>query len=347
MAKWGEGDPRWIVEERADTANVNNWHWTEKNALPWSKQFLMQHLDGLKVEGPAGAVTFHDVTVEGDASANNRKGKLIFFYELVVKFKWKGKATDGTVVKGSATVPNLSEENDIDEVELDTTLTGDATPAKRAVKELVRKQGHKEVLKVLQQWHTDLRTEFTKGMILPTKDAKKAPEAPAPAQTTGVKIHSHKKVEASAASTSSVESADKPAYTKFTLRDEFRCAPQDLFRALVDADMIKAYTQADASVDSKVGGAFSLFGGNVTGTITDLIPFERVTQMWRFSSWPENHYSTVTMKLTEGNGSTFLHLEHSNVPVSDLERTKGGWQQHQFQRMKGMFGWGASLGGMF
>ena len=27
MAKWGEGDPRWIVEERSDATNVNNWHW--------------------------------------------------------------------------------------------------------------------------------------------------------------------------------------------------------------------------------------------------------------------------------------------------------------------------------
>ena len=29
MAKWGEGDPRWIVEERQDSHNVNNWHWKE------------------------------------------------------------------------------------------------------------------------------------------------------------------------------------------------------------------------------------------------------------------------------------------------------------------------------
>ena len=27
MAKWGQGDPRWIVEERPDATNVNNWHW--------------------------------------------------------------------------------------------------------------------------------------------------------------------------------------------------------------------------------------------------------------------------------------------------------------------------------
>ena len=37
MAKWGEGDPRWIVEERPDATNVNNWHWSEKNADAWSK----------------------------------------------------------------------------------------------------------------------------------------------------------------------------------------------------------------------------------------------------------------------------------------------------------------------
>ena len=31
MAKWGEGDPRWIVEERPDATNVNNWHWLVYN----------------------------------------------------------------------------------------------------------------------------------------------------------------------------------------------------------------------------------------------------------------------------------------------------------------------------
>lgn len=29
--------------------------------------------------------------VEGEATANNRKGKLIFFYEFEVKGKWSGQ----------------------------------------------------------------------------------------------------------------------------------------------------------------------------------------------------------------------------------------------------------------
>jgi hypothetical protein len=27
MARWGEGDERWIVSDRPDGTNVNGWHW--------------------------------------------------------------------------------------------------------------------------------------------------------------------------------------------------------------------------------------------------------------------------------------------------------------------------------
>ena len=33
MAKFGEGDPRWIVEVRPDGVNVNNWHWYDTHFL--------------------------------------------------------------------------------------------------------------------------------------------------------------------------------------------------------------------------------------------------------------------------------------------------------------------------
>lgn len=49
MAKWGEGDPRWIVEERPDATNVNNWHWTEKNATPWSKERFQQLFSNVNI----------------------------------------------------------------------------------------------------------------------------------------------------------------------------------------------------------------------------------------------------------------------------------------------------------
>ena len=41
MARWGEGDPRWIVEEREDAKNVNNWHWYE----PIFSIYRKDHMD--------------------------------------------------------------------------------------------------------------------------------------------------------------------------------------------------------------------------------------------------------------------------------------------------------------
>lgn len=40
MAKFGEADPRWIVQSREDGTNVNGWHWVEKDVGAWAKARL-------------------------------------------------------------------------------------------------------------------------------------------------------------------------------------------------------------------------------------------------------------------------------------------------------------------
>merc|ERR1712013_724823 len=121
MAKWGEGDPRWIVEERPDATNVNNWHWTEKNADAWSKSKIKELFENHVIEVPSvGNVILEEVEkCEGEARANNRKGKLIFFYEWEIAVKWKGHANGkDTEVTGKIEIPNLSEEHeDMEDVE--------------------------------------------------------------------------------------------------------------------------------------------------------------------------------------------------------------------------------------
>lgn len=119
MAKWGEGDPRWIVEERPDATNVNNWHWTEKNASPWSTERLKELLNNLKISQNGVDCKIVEIkNIKGDATANNRKGKLIFFYEWNIVLKWEGRLAGGQdkPVKGEVEIPNLSEENEISEV---------------------------------------------------------------------------------------------------------------------------------------------------------------------------------------------------------------------------------------
>ena len=56
---------------------------------------------------------------EGEASASNRKAKLIVFYEWDLKLKWTGMVYgNDTKLNGSVRIPNLSDENDVDDLDV-------------------------------------------------------------------------------------------------------------------------------------------------------------------------------------------------------------------------------------
>ena len=63
MALWGQGDKRWIVEERDDAKNVNNWHWSEVDASTPSKKFFNDKFIGLSVTGSDGNVRVSEVAM--------------------------------------------------------------------------------------------------------------------------------------------------------------------------------------------------------------------------------------------------------------------------------------------
>lgn len=176
MAKWGEGDPRWIVEERPDATNVNNWHWTEKNATPWSKDRLHALLDKflIKDDDMLPKCTVYCVDrIDGEATANNRKGKLIFFYEWYIVLKWEGKMSySKSMHKGRATIPNLSEENELDDIEITITVDQPCKEAER-LKQFMYNVGRSKIREQLGIYLRELREEFSKGLILPKKDEVK------------------------------------------------------------------------------------------------------------------------------------------------------------------------------
>ena len=176
MAKWGEGDPRWIVEERPDATNVNNWHWTEKNADAWSKTKLDSLLVNLIIEDPKiGNVVIEEMEkCEGEARANNRKAKLIFFYEWEIVLKWKGHANGkDKEIAGKVEIPNLSEEHDdMNDVDLNITVTsGKDSPEGELLKEMMRKGlGAKAIREKLQCYVDALKKEYSSNLILPGKN---------------------------------------------------------------------------------------------------------------------------------------------------------------------------------
>ncbi|KDD74224.1 hypothetical protein H632_c1476p0, partial [Helicosporidium sp. ATCC 50920] len=143
MAKFGQGDERWLVQDLGQVGrNVNNWHWVESDALPWARIRLSELLQGLRLGAQGSELRVAAVkSVEGDAVVNNRKGKAIVLYELSVTVGWEAGA-DGA--KGEIRMPYVSEENhDEDPEVLVTTTVEDA--AGRACREEILKHGKARV----------------------------------------------------------------------------------------------------------------------------------------------------------------------------------------------------------
>lgn len=336
MAKWGEGDPRWIVEERADATNVNNWHWTERDATNWSSEKLKELLVGLNVENNEGKCEITEVSqLEGEASINNRKGKLIFFYEWNLKAEWKGTSNSGIKYKGNVEVPNLSDENDMDDLDISVSLCKDEpdTP----LLDLMRKDGAKKLREVLNSYVELLKTEFTQGMILPTANGVTQQATPQ------AKIKMDRTQIGTGSTNPSPCTGVKIPTCKFSFTDTFLTSPEDLYRVFLNQEMVQAFTHAVAVVEPEKGGKFRLLNGNVFGEFQELVPDEKIVMKWRYNTWPCEHYATVNLTFTDKGNETELKIECKAVPQNEEERTREGWQRYYCQSIKQTFGYGARL----
>ncbi|KAJ3613754.1 hypothetical protein NHX12_020000 [Muraenolepis orangiensis] len=336
MAKWGEGDPRWIVEERADATNVNNWHWTERDATNWSSDKLKFILLGLSVENDEGTCEVTEVEkVEGEASINNRKGKLIFFYEWTVKATWTGTSKSGIKFKGSIDVPNLSDENDMEDLDINITLNKDEpdTP----LMGLMKTQGADRLRLALGSYVGFLKTEFTQGMILPTANGVSKP------QSSQSKTKLDKTQISSGSTAPPPNTGVKIPTCKFSMRETFLTSPAELYRVFLNQEMVQAFTHAPATLEAEKGGRFRLLDGNVLGEFTELVPDERIVMRWRYNTWPCEHYATISLVLSDRSSETGLKVEFRGVPTSEEESTRLGWQRYYFEAIKQTFGYGARL----
>ncbi|XP_064427487.1 activator of 90 kDa heat shock protein ATPase homolog 1 isoform X2 [Mirounga angustirostris] len=303
MAKWGEGDPRWIVEERADATNVNNWHWTERDASNWSTDKLKTLFLAVRVQNEEGKCEVTEVNkLDGEASINNRKGKLIFFYEWSIKLNWTGTSKSGVQYKGHVEIPNLSDENSVDEVEISVSLAKDEPDTNLVA--LMKEEGVKLLREAMGIYISTLKTEFTQGMILPTMNGEAVDPTGQPALKT-----EECKAKSAPSKTQARPVGVKIPTCKITLRETFLTSPEELYRVFT----------------------------------TQEVPEKLIVMKWRFKSWPEGHFATITLTFLDKNGETELCMEGRGIPAPEEERTRQGWQRYYFEGIKQTFGYGARL----
>ncbi|CAM0911392.1 unnamed protein product [Alopecurus aequalis] len=302
MAKFGEGDARWIVQERADGANVHNWHWAERDCLEWSRARLSALLAGVPVLSGEGGLTLRTTTLDkldGEAYVNIRKGKVIPGYELSLSLSWEAEATsDSGVAKvtGAAEVPYLADENADEDPELRITVRGDDGPLARRAKDAFIARGKPLVLEKIREYVTAMAKG---GPAKDELDSKKI-STKAAAPTGGTATTPAPAVKEAAAPAPPVSSKEKKAKGKekegfktIEMIEKFNCRSKDIYEILMDENRWKGFTQSNARISKEVGGQFSLFDGSITGVNEELQEGKLILQKWRFGSWADDVHSTV------------------------------------------------------
>jgi uncharacterized protein YndB with AHSA1/START domain len=114
-----------------------------------------------------------------------------------------------------------------------------------------------------------------------------------------------------------------------------KASPKKVFEALMDEKKHAAFTGMAATISRKTGGAFSCYGGYLSGFQLDAVPGKRIVQAWRGRSWPKGYYSIVTFALAPNRaGGTKLTFTHLGVPSGDFKSKSAGWRSHYWKPLK-------------
>ncbi|KAG8343232.1 putative Activator of Hsp90 ATPase N terminal Activator of Hsp90 ATPase like1 like protein [Trypanosoma vivax] len=326
MARLGEGDPRWIVNDRKDGQNVNAWHWEERDLSNECHEDIKKRLKGLLLCKSEEGMKLHVTEVSdisGDVTVAQRKGKMMCYFELKLTLKWGG--ADG--VSGKMTLPEVDHDSFRDEYEITVSVTENDEASQRA-EALVRSQGRSAVRDTITQYFNELFETYQIGKNLKNGSSLPPPQ-PKPAATAT------KSNKASAKGTD-----DDSTLTHFSWKMRWRIPIEELFTVLMNEQRASAYTRCPAKIDPRSSGIFEFLGGVITGYFVEVVPHTTIKMQWRLRSWPSGIHSSVVMSLSkEEPGVTTLDFAQVGIPEGELQNVKEGWKANFFDAIKLMFGY--------
>jgi activator of HSP90 ATPase len=117
----------------------------------------------------------------------------------------------------------------------------------------------------------------------------------------------------------------------------FKVSPHDVYEAIMDAKKHAEFTGSLVKMSRSIGGKFSIYDGDIEGKNLELIPDQKIVQSWRYSDWPEGHYSKATFSLKEISEGTRLTFTQTGVPEQFYEDIRQGWLDYYWGPMKELF----------
>jgi uncharacterized protein YndB with AHSA1/START domain len=114
----------------------------------------------------------------------------------------------------------------------------------------------------------------------------------------------------------------------------FSAPPAQVYEALIDSSAHEKFTGAPASIDARVGGAWSAYGGKISGQNIELVAGVRIVQSWRAGNWPAGAHSVVRFELSREGSGTKLTLDHDAVADDQASHIDAGWEKMYWEPLR-------------
>jgi uncharacterized protein YndB with AHSA1/START domain len=122
-----------------------------------------------------------------------------------------------------------------------------------------------------------------------------------------------------------------------TLWEIFPASPREIYDSWLSSAHGKMIGST-ATVDPRVGGAFTAWDGYIRGTTLELEPYRRIVQAWRTTEFSAAHPdSRLELMLEQVEGGTRLTIRHTEIPEGQGASLEQGWIDHYFRPMKEYF----------
>jgi activator of HSP90 ATPase len=114
-----------------------------------------------------------------------------------------------------------------------------------------------------------------------------------------------------------------------------RASTKRVYDSFLDAKQFSEWSGgAPAEISRDPGGAFSCFGGMITGRNIELIPNQRIVQAWRAGNWPEGVYSIVQFELNAQGSESRLTLRQTGFPDGNKDHLETGWHKMYWEPLR-------------
>ena len=114
----------------------------------------------------------------------------------------------------------------------------------------------------------------------------------------------------------------------------FKANPAEVYDMLIDAEKHQSLSNEKATISNKVGGAFTAWGGHISGINLVLKPGEKIVQAWRATGWPPDHYSIAIFDLEKVPRGCKLRFTQIGIPPHRYSGHYRGWIEAYWTPMK-------------